>query len=279
MTEPALVSRRRIVVALDASAQSRAALEAAARLAGILDAELSGIFVEDADLLRLAQLPFAREAVPGLPSRRVADAAAMERTLRNLAEQARAALEELPGRYGVSCDFRIARGHVLTELLAAASGADIVAIGVRGRLTQWRWRLGSTARGVLAEANCSLLMIRTGESLGTPVVVLYDNTPGAERALHAADDLVRPGSGRLVIVVSADVGSLASLQARAQQTLGPGVDAEFHSLDPSQLKGLEPLLRLTGCGVLVLSHQSSLLGGDIGESVLAHLRCPVLAVR
>ncbi|MGB7837261.1 MAG: universal stress protein, partial [Terrimicrobiaceae bacterium] len=52
---------RRILVALDASAHSRAALEAACELALGLDAELSGLFVEDINLLRLAQLPFASE--------------------------------------------------------------------------------------------------------------------------------------------------------------------------------------------------------------------------
>ena len=52
---------RRILVALDASRHSLAALEAAAELAARLKAELVGLFVEDIDLLRLAGLPFARE--------------------------------------------------------------------------------------------------------------------------------------------------------------------------------------------------------------------------
>jgi nucleotide-binding universal stress UspA family protein len=56
--EPAI---RRILVALDASRHSLAALEAAAELAARLKAELAGLFVEDINLVRLAGLPFARE--------------------------------------------------------------------------------------------------------------------------------------------------------------------------------------------------------------------------
>jgi len=44
----------RILVVLDASRQGFAALEAAAALAGQLRAELHGLFIEDASLLKLA---------------------------------------------------------------------------------------------------------------------------------------------------------------------------------------------------------------------------------
>ena len=52
---------RRVLVALDSSAASSAALEVAAGVAASQACELSGLFVEDEDLLRLAELPFARE--------------------------------------------------------------------------------------------------------------------------------------------------------------------------------------------------------------------------
>ena len=52
---------RRILVALDASPHSHAALEEAAALAKPLQAELAGVFVLDAELLRLSALPVARE--------------------------------------------------------------------------------------------------------------------------------------------------------------------------------------------------------------------------
>ena len=73
---------RRILVALDASQHSLAALEAASELAEALKAELVGIFVEDVNLLNLAGLPFVREV--GYPSgaARPLDSPSMERALR-----------------------------------------------------------------------------------------------------------------------------------------------------------------------------------------------------
>ncbi len=52
---------QRILVALDASSDSRAAVEAAVNLAARFNAELTGIYVEDENLLRLADLPFVQE--------------------------------------------------------------------------------------------------------------------------------------------------------------------------------------------------------------------------
>src|SRR4029077_3506266 len=48
----------RVVVALDAASENRAAIGAAARLAARWKARLHGVFVEDDDLIRLAHLPF-----------------------------------------------------------------------------------------------------------------------------------------------------------------------------------------------------------------------------
>src|SRR5688572_30276475 len=52
---------RRILVALDASTYSLAALRAATELATLLDIDLEGLFVEDINLLYLCGFPFTQE--------------------------------------------------------------------------------------------------------------------------------------------------------------------------------------------------------------------------
>ena len=49
---------RRIVVAIDGTPTSLAALEATGELASAWGAELVGLFVEDTNLLRMASLPY-----------------------------------------------------------------------------------------------------------------------------------------------------------------------------------------------------------------------------
>ena len=52
---------RRILVAIDASRQDLESLEHAAELAACEQAKLTALFVEDATLFQLAELPFAQE--------------------------------------------------------------------------------------------------------------------------------------------------------------------------------------------------------------------------
>jgi K+-sensing histidine kinase KdpD len=117
---------RRVIVRLDPALQSRALLEAAFDLAGEMQAELLGLFVENQDLLHFAGLPFARELGFESATRRALDVESMERTLRALAKEARQALEAAAGRTQVQWSFRVVRGAPAAELLAATEGSDFV---------------------------------------------------------------------------------------------------------------------------------------------------------
>ncbi len=114
---------RRIVVGLDSPLQTDAALEALAVLAGEMEAELIGLFIEDVDLLHLAALPFACEV--GFPSatRRDLDVARMERFFEAQANELRRACEAVLKSSPVSWSFRVARGSRLEQLLRAATEA------------------------------------------------------------------------------------------------------------------------------------------------------------
>jgi len=124
------VKIRRIIVGLEPASRSRALLEAAADLAGSLEAELIGLFVEDADLLHFAGLPFAREVGFASARSRPLDVESMERSLRAWADEARRMLASVAGRTSVRWSFRVARGSVAAELLAAASEADLVVANI-----------------------------------------------------------------------------------------------------------------------------------------------------
>jgi len=112
------VTLRRILVALDASPHSLAALEATSEMAARTKAGLLGLFIGDINLSHLAGLPFAREV--GFPSAisRKLDVGSMERALKVVAERAH-----------IRWSFRVTRGSVVTELLSGALEADLLVSG------------------------------------------------------------------------------------------------------------------------------------------------------
>ncbi|MEJ2163975.1 MAG: hypothetical protein P8X90_00500 [Desulfobacterales bacterium] len=97
-------------------------MQHAADLAERLEAELIGLFVEDINLLRVAGLPFVREISFFSPTLRRLESIEMEHQLRAQAEQMRRIVAQTAEQRGVSWQFRVTRGPVAAEVLAA--GAD-----------------------------------------------------------------------------------------------------------------------------------------------------------
>lgn len=279
--EKAELTIRRILVALDASPHSLAALEAAAELAARFRAELQGLFVEDINLLRLGELPFSLEVGFYSGARRRLDSQQIERQLRAQAERAREALTATAGRAHVRWSFRTRRGAITAELLAAASETDLVILGKAGLPLGGRRRLGSTARALSCEAPRLALILEEGASLELPVAVVYDGSPLAEKALNAGAALAEAEKGHLTVFIVAE-GTKATqlLQSEAAEWLRKReVLARFRSLTEWNVARLAHIVQTEKPGTLVLPATSSLLEDKAFLALLKDIESPVLLVR
>ena len=272
---------RRILVALDASPHSLAALEAAVALAADVDAELVGLFVEDAELLRLAALPFVREFGLYSATSRPVDALEMEHQLRARAHRAEQALAVMAGRAHVRWSFRVVRGAIAAELLAAAAEADLISLGRVGWSMAGRRRVGSTTRAVLTQASGPALVVHQGVRLQPPFVAVYDGSALAGKALTIASRLAQGKDGELlVLVASDDPGEAEWLRARAAEWLqARGVPARFRPLTEKAVPGLLHLLRAERCGTLILPAESALLHDEALAELVEELDFAVLLIR
>lgn len=278
--EPELVIRR-ILVALDTSAHSLAALEAAARLAASLHAELVGLFVEDVNLLRLAALPFAREVRWSSSTRRSLDEARMERELRLMASQARRALALAAEEAETEWTFHVVRGAVAEEVLRAAMEADLISLGRASRPLSRRVRLGSTAQAAAIQTGCSVLLARKGADVDLPVMVTYDGSSSAPRVLAAAVQMAQASDSNLIVLVLADDADDAPLIAEeASELLGDRVaHADYRFLPTNGDESLPEMLTQERCSLIVLGGENEMLQGEYLYNLLDQIDCPVLLVR
>ncbi len=262
---------RRILVALDESPHSRAALEEAAELAAGLQAELMGMFVLDADLLRLSGLPVGRETGLTSARRRALDPVSMERALRVQAETARQALEAIARRHRLQSSFLLGRGSVTAELSEAASRADIVAMGMIGHMGQAGRHLGSTTRQIRAHSHCSLLLLAPGHRPGNRVVAVCTGSADSDRGFDLAVELARRRRAELVILPCSDDPALReTLSSRVAES---GVEVLIGAA-PSGFDELIASVRTYAGGLLVVGQDCALIQGHDDE--LDRLGCPVL---
>ncbi len=273
------VAIRRILVALDASRHSLAALRGAAKLAHSLEAELEGLFVEDADLLKVAGLPMAQELQFPLGIKVRLDLARMERQLRAQASRARQALASVCREEQVEWTFRVVRGDVSAEILEAAARADLLSLGKASRPLIQREQTGSTARAAATQAPRSVLLIPREADIRSPVVVPHNGSPLVRRAMVLAARLTQGLGGYLsILVLSDDPDAEHDVQKQIGDWLG-GQDlvVRYRELAGIGVKTLLDGVRTEGGGLLVLSNV--IFGAGDVDALLDALECPVLLVR
>lgn len=271
---------KRILVALDTSSHSLAALQAAVELAARFHAELEGLFVEDADLLRSADHAFSREI--GLYSghiRRI-DRRGLELQIRAHGHWARRIFTAAGRRARIVQHFTIVRGEVSAEVLSRAAQSDVLILGRRSRSLILRGALGSTTRAVLTQVTSTALIVDEGGCLGPPFVVLFDGSALAEKALGAALRLVSEADSVIVLLAGLDAPAVGELKSQARAIVEEqDAVVSYKALTRSGLEALAQTLEEEECGTLVVPAESTVLSGDSLAALLDRLQVPALVVR
>jgi nucleotide-binding universal stress UspA family protein len=272
----------RIVVAVDASPHSHAALEAAVEMASRFGAELLALFVEDINVLRLAELPFAHEVGEYSAARRTIELPWVERKLRARSRRIEESFRELVDRRSVYGVFRVARGHVRAEIQSAAQEADVLVVGRAGWSQVRRRQLGSTARAACGDDGPGVTVIlREGERIAPPVLVVFDGTALSEHALDVAAALVGGQTQPMrVLLLAGQAEQVEDLRARVTAHLQPyNVIRQYRVLVPHSVSELSEAIRLSGPGVLVLPARLVVQGCEEILDLIEEADSPVLLVR
>ena len=244
---------RRILVALDASPASLEGLKTAAELADRLNAELYGLFVEDINLLRAVELPFAREIGYLSQVGRRLEPSRLEQQLRGQAEQIRRALAAAADRRGVIWDFRSIRGSVARELISAGAEADLIIMGRSGRSFLGSGRVGSAVRAVIAQRRGLTMILHRCCEPDQPVVV-YDGTETARKAVEAALHFMVDREGPVSVFLLADSKAEAQAfrEAVTEQLKPHGLTARFRPLISSNPMVVAHFVGMESTGPLLL---------------------------
>lgn len=309
-----------VVVGYDGSAQSRLALDWAAAMARRRGSRLT--------LLHSVNVNFT----PGFSAidmselgDEVQDAAHV--LLENGALQARHALD-------ASCiQTQHSLGSPASQLVDASNDADLVVVGSRGRGRITGGLLGSTSYAVAAHAHCPVVVVRSPQEADEltdaevpegpshtavpqvvlpdathPVVVAFDDSEQALRAVEAAADIAVQEEAELRVV---HVVHVPSIDSWAYEETAHAGTVHAHSLREKAEDALSGAVRLAErrqpdlsvtaevlygdpgraiadlgqtAGLIVVGSRgrggfTGLLLGSVSHNVIHHAVCPVMVVR
>lgn len=261
---------KRIVVALDTGSLSRLAIEAAARLAMRLDAELQALFVEDVNLRRLAALPFARElGITSAQSRRF-DVAELDRAIGVQTQQVRRALEAAARQLPFRWSLEVVRGDLVAVVLQRTSAADILVLGMTRR---------PAYRGAHGEKVMRRLERRQARH---PIVAVFDESAAAMRALEAALALERRVRADVMVAIPASgPEQYAALRRRVEAALvsrghAPGACVFLPDADVATIATMAKRQR---AGAVLLPVRDLARAEHEFEGMVDEIACPVILIR
>jgi nucleotide-binding universal stress UspA family protein len=277
-TAPDAEPIQRILLAIDGSPHSLAAMQAAVDLSAGLDAELIAVFVEDLNLLRMAQLPIASEVSHYTASIHRLKPERIRRQLKAQAAQARSALARQARVQGVVWEFLVLRGDISLELLAKAEAADLMILGKAG----WskRRRIGSTARLVIREAPSFVLVLQHGSHWARPVLLVYDGSPLSQSGLKVAQVLAeQSGQPLSVMTVARKKSDAMDLEQDVVARLGvDAADVSFYRVLASRSEDLARLVRNMDCLLILPANLPGMAGEPLIDFVDS-LEGPVMVLR
>ncbi len=268
----------RVLILLDGSRLSLAALEAAAEIAAGRNAEVLGVFVEEINLLRTAGYGFAQEIGGSSGLSRPLETAALEARMQAQAEQARRALRQTMARRGLVQTLQLCRGRVAEEVLRLIQPDDLVVLGRAGWSAIHGTRLGSTARTLLRQAPGEVLLwTEPRPQRQSRVVVLLNHNQGANhRAVRVGAELARRSQQPLSVLISSQLEEDQALVEELVSYLQrEGITARVKRIATGSVGVVVRALQEEGASQLVVSRTSSLFADQGAEVLLAELNLPI----
>lgn len=194
-----------IIVDLDGSASSLAALREAVKWAALLNAELRAIFVEDEQRFMYYPVGTAVEdevpvpvLLPDEEAAEVEEKVGAEGAAIRKEFEAQTAGKPFPSSYGQP------RGNVNEILTDEARAADLVVIGRRGRETSEGSEPGPTTETLIHDALRPVLVVPDDPHTEGPVVFAYDGSKGVQRVMVPGTELAHAQNGEVVAITIGD---------------------------------------------------------------------------
>jgi nucleotide-binding universal stress UspA family protein len=290
----------RILVAVDGSSPSDAAVQLALRTAAPPHQTVRFVGVLDRDAIAGGYTADPMSGVAMLGGLRAAEA-----------EHRRAldAASSVASAAGVESTSVLRTGRAIDAILAEAHewNASCIAIGTHGRHGIARALLGSCAEGVLRRSDVPVLVAHTGFAAGDPepferILCAVDDSPAAKRAFDAASSLAVERHAELhvlsvvdeVAAVTVDgtnpAGSLSTIYAQTWKTIdaltaGCGGTVKRHVVAAANVA--ERIVRYAndeGCNLIVVGTHGRgglprAILGSTAEAILRSSAIPVLAYR
>jgi nucleotide-binding universal stress UspA family protein len=226
-------------------------------------------------------------------------------------EEAQAAATELDPNPAIEVDVVARWGNPIEEILRTArrAPADLVVLGAKGHSGLSIMLLGSVSQGVVQHSTLPVLIVRPDAKRVSKVLIGYDDSPEARKAVAFLDRLALPQDVEIILSYvdtpfpkaqrGSRRGSLAAAEAAAERShdreeaalggVASRLIAQGYRVSTEVLSGeaapeLDQSARKRGAGLIIVGSRKPAparhyLIGSTAEKLVRHAEASVLVVR
>lgn len=269
---------RKILVALDSSGHSRAALEAAATLAKTMEADIHGLFVEDTNWHRISRLPSIAEVNELTGDIKPLAEKNIDKQIEILENRIRKQLQMISRLNEVKHSWKTVRGSVEDKVLEAAQHTDLITIGRKGHSYSRHKKLGQTAKNIIEKSEKPVLILQEGLKLGNTIVTLFDTSGESRRSIRFALSIAEKNESELFVMIISDDQDTAKEHFRElkKYLAYTSVKADVKLLQQSNIWEFMLSVNDHNGGLLILPRDLPFMKNRSLDLLLNHIGCPIL---
>lgn len=273
-----LIPGFRVLAGFGAIADEAPTIETAMALASALEADITGYFVEDVDLLNLAALPFARAVRPADRSVLDIEHDQMQRQIARAASVCEDLLLTRASGARVRCTFQTKKGGYLTEIARETATRDIVVVNPLNLPHRRRDAVSLLLDSVRQAVGAVILPEHARRGAGGPVVFVAAGPVGGPDGLDLAERIARTMTERTIVLTSNDEES-ADAQSRAAAPDAAGSSVGFRNVPGNHLQAVAATLEEVRPSFVVVQASSAPLTDPMIDLLLRSGRAPLLLLR
>jgi len=263
-----------ILVALDHSSQSRAALSSAVSIAKILEGKIHGLFVHDAQWLRISKLS-SLSVVDELTGRISSeDSEDVKKKILELEKTIKEHFELISRQHELAYSWSSVKGVVADKILEKAEQSDIITIGSKGRSYSNKDKLGSTALEVIRRADKPVLILQKQQYLAYPPAAVFDGSERSVAGVEMASRIAKQNETRLVIIDLSN--AFTSDEALERMPKRYETESKVLKLDQPNIGKFLFMISNLRSGLLILPKNDHFTSRRTMEYILQSSDCPVL---
>lgn len=269
---------REILVALDSSSHSQAALEAAAALARTMEANIHGLFVEDDNWHRISKLPSVAEVNELTGDIKPLAEQKIDKQIKILENRIQKQLQLISRLNEIKHSWKTARGSVEKEVLEAARETDLITIGMKGHSYSKSKQLGRTAKNIIEKSKKPVLILQEGLRLGDTIITVFDASRESRQIIRFALNIAEKNESELFVMIIGD--NQNDVQERYSEIkkylIDASVKADVKFLRQSNIWEFMYAVNNHNGGLLILPRDQPFMKNRSLDLLLNHIGCPVL---